>query len=62
MIQKQNYYFPANLRYKPRVLIAANNNAYRTLRNKTFAVFLSININKPYMAKMNHMRTLRQAK
>ena len=40
MIQKQNYYFPANLRYKPRVLIAANNNAYRTLRNKTFAVFL----------------------
>ena len=37
---KQNYSFPANLKYKPRVLIVANNNVYRTIRKKTFAVFL----------------------
>ena len=46
MIQKQNYYFPANLKYKPRVLIAANNNVYRTIRKKMFAVFLRYKMSK----------------
>ena len=37
---KQSYSFPTNLKYKPRVLIAANNNVYRTIRKKIFAVLL----------------------
>ena len=37
---KQIYSFPANLKYKPRALIAAKNNVFRTIRKKTFAVFL----------------------
>ena len=43
---KQNYSFPANLKYKPRVLTAANNNVYRTIRKKMFAVFLQYKISK----------------
>ena len=39
---KQNYSSPANLKYKPRVLIAANNNVYRTIRKKIFTVFFTI--------------------
>ena len=46
MIQKQNYSFPLNLKYKSRVLIAANNNVYRTIREKMFAVFLQYKISK----------------
>ena len=34
---KQKYSSPANFKYKPRGLIAANNNAYRTIRKKIFA-------------------------
>ena len=37
---KQNYSSPANLKYKPPVLITANNNVYRTIRKKIFTVFL----------------------
>ena len=37
--RKQKYSSPANLKYKPRLLISANNN-YRTIRKKIFAVFL----------------------
>ena len=37
--RQQKYSSPANLKYKPRLLISANNN-YRTIRKKTFAVFL----------------------
>ena len=40
---KQNYSSPANLKYKPRVLMAANNNVYRTIRKKVFAVSISTN-------------------
>ena len=36
---KQNYSSPANPKYKPRALIAENNNVYRTIRKKIFAVF-----------------------
>ena len=36
---KQNYSSPANLKYKPRGLITTNNNVYRTVRKKIFAVF-----------------------
>ena len=36
---KRNYSSPANPKYKPRALIAANNNVYRTIRKKIFAVF-----------------------
>ena len=43
---KQNYSFPLNLKYKSRVLIAANNNVYRTIRKKMFAVFLQYKISK----------------
>ena len=43
---KQNYSFPLNLKYKSRVLIAANNNVYRTIREKMFAVFLQYKISK----------------
>ena len=43
---KQNYSFRANLKYKSRVLIAANNNVYRTIRKKIFAVFLQYKISK----------------
>ena len=37
---KQIYSAPANRKYKPRVLIASNNNVYRTIRKKIIAVFL----------------------
>ena len=37
---KQNYSSPANFKYKPRGLIAANNNVYRTIMKKIFASFL----------------------
>ena len=43
---KQNYYFPANLKYKPRVLIAANKNVCRRIRKKIFAVFYDIKCQK----------------
>ena len=43
---KQNYSSPANLKYKPRVLMAANNNVYRTIRKKVFAVFLRYKMSK----------------
>ena len=36
---KQIYSSPVNFKYKPRGLIAANNNVYRTIRKKIFAVF-----------------------
>ena len=36
---KQNYSSPANLKYKPRGLIAANNNVYKTIKKKIFALF-----------------------
>ena len=36
---KQNYSSPANLKYKPRGLIAANNNVYTTIKKEIFAVF-----------------------
>ena len=39
-LTKQNYSSPANLKYKqPRVLITGNNNVYKAIRKKTFAVF-----------------------
>ena len=37
---------PANLKYKPCVLIAANSNVYRTIRKKMFAVFLQHKMSK----------------
>ena len=37
---KQIYSCPANRKYRPRVLIASNNNVYRTIRKKIIAVFL----------------------
>ena len=37
---KQNHSSLANLKYKPRVLIAANNNVYGTIGNKIFTVSL----------------------
>ena len=43
---KQNYSSPANLKYKPRVLIAENNNVYRTIRKKIFALFLRYKMSK----------------
>ena len=36
---KQSHPFPENLIHKPRGLMAANNNVYRTIRKKIFAVF-----------------------
>ena len=36
---KQIYSSPVNFKYKPRRLIAANNNVYRTIRKKIFAAF-----------------------
>ena len=39
-LTKQNYSPSANLKYKPSGLIAANNNVYKTIRKKIFAVFL----------------------
>ena len=36
---KQIYSSPVNVKYKPRGLIAANNNVYTTIRKKIFAVF-----------------------
>ena len=36
---KQNCSFPANMKCKARVLIAANNNIYGTIRKKIFTVF-----------------------
>ena len=43
---KQNYSFPANLKYKLRGLIAANNNAYRTIWKKIFGAFLRYKMSK----------------
>ena len=43
---KQNYSFPANLKYKPRVLIVANINVHRAIRKKIFAVFLRCKMSK----------------
>ena len=43
---KENYSSPANPRYKPRVLIAANNNVYRTIRKKIFAGFFLYKMSK----------------
>ena len=43
---KQNYCFPANLKYKPRSLNAANENAYRTIKKKIFAAFLRYKMSK----------------
>ena len=43
---KQNYSSPANRKYKPRVLIAANDNVYRMKRKKIFAVFLRYKMSK----------------
>ena len=40
---KQNYSSPASLKYKPRVLIAANN-LYITTRKKIFAAFSIKNV------------------
>ena len=42
---KQNYSSPANLKYKPRVLVAAKK-LYRTIRKKIFAVFLRYKMSK----------------
>ena len=42
---KQNYSSPASLKYKPRVLIAANNFDITT-RKKIFAVFYDIKCQK----------------
>ena len=39
---KQNYSSPVNLKYKSRGLLAANNNVYRMIRKKIFAVFYDI--------------------
>ena len=36
---KQNYSSPTNLKYNQRGLVAENNNVYRTIRKKMFAVF-----------------------
>ena len=36
---KQIYSSPVHVKYKPRGLIAANNNVYTTIRKKIFAVF-----------------------
>ena len=44
--RKQNYSFPGNLKYKPRLLIAANNIVNRTIEKKIFAVFLGYKISK----------------
>ena len=43
---KQNCSFPANLKYKPRGLIAADSNVYRTIRKKIFAVSLRYEMSK----------------
>ena len=43
---KQNYFFPANIKYKPSVLIAAYNNVYRTIKKKIFVVFLRYKMSK----------------
>ena len=40
--QKQNYSSPANFKYKPLGLIAANNYVHRTIRKKRFAVICDI--------------------
>ena len=39
---KQNYFSSANPKYKPHVLIAANNKIYRTIRKELFIVFYNI--------------------
>ena len=44
--RKQNYSFPANLKYKPRLLIAANDIVNRTIEKKIFAVFLGYKMPK----------------
>ena len=47
MIQNKITLFQQILKiYKSRVLIAANNNVYRTIRKKIFAVFLQYKISK----------------
>ena len=43
---KQNYSFSANLKYKPRELIAANNNVFRTGKQRIFAAFLRYKMSK----------------
>ena len=43
---KQNYSSLVNLKYKPRGLIAANNNAYRTIWKKIFGAFLRYKMSK----------------
>ena len=43
---KQIYSSPVNFKYKPRGLIAANNNVYRTIRKKIFAAFYLYKMSK----------------
>ena len=43
---KQNNSSPANPKYYSRVLIVANNNAYRTTRKKILSVFLRYKMSK----------------
>ena len=44
--RKQNCSFPANLKYKPRGLIAAKYNVYRTIGKKILVVFLRYKMSK----------------
>ena len=39
---KQSYSFPANLKYKPHGLIAANNYLHRTIKKKYLLLFYDI--------------------